>query len=141
VMLLRRMGGGAGGGTGPSTSMTPRARRGIPCARCGIPCALCGIPCARCGIPCARCGLPSAYGEGMPQRSALIDLHTHSWSSDGTEPPGEVVRRAAQAGLGTVALTDHDVTAGWAEADEAGREHGVVVVPGIEISCSWRGIS
>lgn len=76
----------------------------------------------------------------MPQRS-VIDLHTHSWCSDGTEPPAEVVRQAAQAGVGTVALTDHDVTVGWDEADRAGQEHGVVVVPGIEISCSWQGVS
>lgn len=77
----------------------------------------------------------------MPQRSAVIDLHTHSWCSDGTEPPAELVRQAGRAGVGTVALTDHDVTTGWDEAGAAGREHGVVVVPGIEISCSWRGIS
>ncbi len=72
---------------------------------------------------------------------AVIDLHTHSTHSDGTEPPGTVVRQAAAAGLDVVALTDHDVTTGWAEADRAGQEAGVVVVPGIEVSCSWRGIS
>lgn len=82
----------------------------------------------------------TTYGGGMPHRS-VIDLHTHSWCSDGTEPPAEVIRRAALAGVGTVALTDHDVTSGWAEADRAGQVHGVVVVPGIEISCSWRYIS
>lgn len=73
--------------------------------------------------------------------TAVVDLHTHSTHSDGTEPPGTVVRRAAQAGVDVVALTDHDVTTGWAEADAAGRETGVLVVPGIEVSCSWRGIS
>lgn len=72
---------------------------------------------------------------------AVIDLHTHSLHSDGTEPPGTVVRAAAEAGVDVVALTDHDVVSGWAEADAAGREAGVVVVPGIEMSCSWRGIS
>lgn len=77
----------------------------------------------------------------MPRRAPGIDLHTHSWCSDGTEPPAEVVAQAAQAGLGTIALTDHDVVTGWLEADRAGQEHGIVVVPGIEISCSWRGIS
>ena len=76
-----------------------------------------------------------------PHPDAVIDLHTHSTHSDGTEPPGTVVRQAAEAGLDVVALTDHDVTTGWAEADLAGREAGVVVVPGIEVSCSWRGIS
>lgn len=74
-------------------------------------------------------------------RRPSIDLHTHSWCSDGSEPPAHVVRQAAAAGLTTVALTDHDVVSGWVEADRAGSEHGVVVVPGVEISCSWRGIS
>lgn len=72
---------------------------------------------------------------------AVIDLHTHSLHSDGTEPPRTLVGKAAAAGVDVVALTDHDVVTGWAEADEAGREVGVVVVPGIEVSCSWRGIS
>ncbi|AXH97651.1 PHP domain-containing protein [Ornithinimicrobium avium] len=77
----------------------------------------------------------------FPDPDAVVDLHTHSCHSDGTEPPGTVVRRAAAAGLDVVALTDHDVATGWDEADRAGREAGVVVVPGIEVSCSWRGIS
>lgn len=76
-----------------------------------------------------------------PVSSARIDLHTHSVVSDGTEPPEEVVGGAAAAGLDVVALTDHDTVAGWSEADRAGRQHGLVVVPGVEISCSWRGIS
>lgn len=71
----------------------------------------------------------------------VIDLHTHSNASDGTEAPAEVVRQAALAGIDVLGLTDHDVTTGWAEADAAGREHGVLVVPGIEVSCSWYGIS
>lgn len=76
-----------------------------------------------------------------PAPGARIDLHTHSDRSDGTEPPAVLVREAAAAGLDVVALTDHDGVSGWGEADRAGREHGVVVVPGVEISCSWRGIS
>lgn len=72
---------------------------------------------------------------------ARIDLHTHSWHSDGSEPPAVLVEQAARAGLDVVALTDHDVAAGWDEADEAGQRHGLVVVPGIEVSCSWRRIS
>lgn len=72
---------------------------------------------------------------------SVVDLHTHSLCSDGRDAPGDVVRAAAAAGVDVMALTDHDVVAGWAEADRAGREHGVCVVPGIEVSCSWRGIS
>lgn len=66
---------------------------------------------------------------------ARYDLHTHSIESDGTEPPAEVVRAAARAGLDGLALTDHDTTAGWADAAEAAHAEGVLVVPGMEMSC------
>ena len=71
-----------------------------------------------------------------------IDLHTHSTASDGTEAPAVVVAQAVAAGLDTVALTDHDTTLGWAEASDAARRHGIVLVPGIEVSCSrrWQSI-
>jgi hypothetical protein len=65
-----------------------------------------------------------------------IDLHVHSTASDGTQPPAEVVAVAAAAGLHTVALTDHDTTAGWAEAAEAARRLRVTLVPGSEISAA-----
>ncbi len=70
-----------------------------------------------------------------------IDLHTHSSVSDGTESPGELVASAAAAGLDVVALTDHDTTAGWAEASDAGRRLGVALVPGTEVSALSRGVS
>lgn len=70
-----------------------------------------------------------------------IDLHTHSSCSDGTLPPAEVVRLAAEAGLEVVALTDHDTTEGLAEAREAGAELGIEVVPGIELSAEHEGRS
>ena len=70
-----------------------------------------------------------------------IDLHTHSYVSDGTQPPGDVVASAAQAGLDVVALTDHDTTAGWEEATAAAVRHGIGLVRGIEISCASDGIS
>ncbi len=71
-----------------------------------------------------------------------IDLHTHSFASDGTDAPAEVVRQAAAAGLDVVALTDHDTTRGWAEAAQAAPAVGIALVRGIEISCSAaRGIS
>lgn len=63
-----------------------------------------------------------------------VDLHTHSSVSDGTETPAELVRAAAVAGLGTIALTDHDSVAGWSEAAVAAVEAGVTVVPGMELS-------
>ncbi len=66
----------------------------------------------------------------------LIDLHTHSSVSDGTETPAELMATARAAGLDVVALTDHDTTAGWAAA-AAARPPGLTVVPGMELSCRW----
>jgi predicted metal-dependent phosphoesterase TrpH len=68
-----------------------------------------------------------------------IDLHTHSDRSDGTTPPGDLVRAARQAGLDVVALTDHDTAAGWPEAAEAALEVGITLVRGMEISCKHAG--
>lgn len=70
-----------------------------------------------------------------------IDLHTHSNRSDGTDSPADLVRKAADAGLDVVALTDHDSTAGWAEADEAADEVGIRLVHGVEISARYLGCS
>jgi predicted metal-dependent phosphoesterase TrpH len=68
-------------------------------------------------------------------RSAgLIDLHTHSSVSDGTETPTQLIRAAVEAGLGTVAITDHDSTAGWQEAFTAAAGTGLRVIPGMELS-------
>jgi len=65
------------------------------------------------------------------------DLHVHSSASDGTDPPAEVMRRAAQAGLDVVALTDHDTVAGHAEARAAAGR--LSLLPGMELSCKAGG--
>jgi len=69
-----------------------------------------------------------------------IDLHVHSSASDGTDPPAEVGRRAAAAGLDVVALTDHDTMAGIAPA-AAALPPGLTLVPGLELSCLDNGRS
>ena len=66
-----------------------------------------------------------------------IDLHTHSAVSDGTETPTQLIRAAVAAGLGTVALTDHDSTAGWQEAFTAAEGTGLTVIPGMELSTNY----
>jgi hypothetical protein len=66
--------------------------------------------------------------------SVRIDLHAHTTASDGTDSPAELVRAAVEAGLDVVAVTDHDTTAGWAEAFAA-RPAGLTIVPGLEMSC------
>ena len=66
-----------------------------------------------------------------------IDLHTHSSVSDGTESPTELIAAALAAGLGTVALTDHDSTSGWAEAFAAASGTGLTIIPGMELSTNY----
>ncbi|MGQ9920546.1 MAG: PHP domain-containing protein [Desulfobacca sp.] len=64
----------------------------------------------------------------------IVDLHVHSTASDGSLTPRQVVAAAKAQGLRALALTDHDTIDGLAEALAAGRELGVEVIPGIEIS-------
>ncbi|WP_151734767.1 PHP domain-containing protein [Paenibacillus tengchongensis] len=68
------------------------------------------------------------------ESSGGCDLHTHTSASDGKQPPAENVRLAWEKGLEAVAITDHDTVSGVAEAVEAGRQYGITVVPGVEIS-------
>lgn len=65
----------------------------------------------------------------------MIDLHTHSTVSDGSESPARVVALAAEAGCRALALTDHDTVAGLPEAGEAATAAGIRLVPGCELSC------
>ena len=67
-----------------------------------------------------------------------IDLHVHSTYSDGTDTPSELVEKAAQIGLSAFALTDHDTTAGFAEAFEAQKKYAgsLRIIPGVEISAN-----
>lgn len=64
----------------------------------------------------------------------MIDLHTHSTASDGTDSPLELLNRAAELGLQALAITDHDTLAGSDEAVHAARAAGLEFVRGVEIS-------
>ena len=63
-----------------------------------------------------------------------LDLHAHTTASDGDHSPTQLVQHAHEIGLTALAVTDHDTTAGVAEALEAGKRFGVEIVPGIELS-------
>ena len=64
----------------------------------------------------------------------MIDLHTHSNFSDGTDSPAQLINKALATGITTIALTDHDSVAGIAQAQSALRP-GISLVAGAEISC------
>lgn len=72
---------------------------------------------------------------------ARVDLHLHSTASDGTLTPAAVVRRAAEAGLAGLSLTDHDTTAGIDEARGEAQRRGVAFVVGAELSANEPGSS
>jgi predicted metal-dependent phosphoesterase TrpH len=69
----------------------------------------------------------------------LVDFHTHSHFSDGVLAPTQLVERARGRGVSTLALTDHDTTAGLDEARKACAAADIRFVPGVELSASWRG--
>src|SRR5580704_3551794 len=71
----------------------------------------------------------------------MIDLHTHSTCSDGTDPPERIPELAAAAGCTAVALTDHDTLAGLDAARRRADVLGVALVPGCEVSCAFRDTS
>ena len=64
----------------------------------------------------------------------MIDLHTHTTASDGTDSPFALVKKALATGVTTLGITDHDSTAGWAEAVTAIQPQ-IQLVLGAEISC------
>lgn len=68
-----------------------------------------------------------------------VDLHSHTTASDGLLSPTEVVRLARQKGLAAVAITDHDIVSGIDEAIVEGKNLGVEVIPGVELSTLWNG--
>ena len=71
----------------------------------------------------------------------MIDLHTHSNCSDGTDPPERIPELAAAAGCAAVALTDHDTLAGVELARARADELGIELVAGCEVSCRFRAAS
>jgi len=75
--------------------------------------------------------------DSLPE--TLVDFHTHSHFSDGVLPPAQLVERARGRGVSLMALTDHDTTAGLAEARAACEAAAIRFVPGVELSATWRG--
>ena len=67
-----------------------------------------------------------------------VDLHTHTSYSDGLDSPTQLVAKAAQQGLHSIAITDHDILAALPEAQQAGCDCGVEVLVGIELTVQYQ---
>ncbi len=68
-----------------------------------------------------------------------IDLHTHTSYSDGKLHPEELVKLYAEQGFDILAITDHDNIDAFKPAMKAAREHGIELIPGVEISTLFQG--
>ncbi|WP_027399530.1 PHP domain-containing protein [Anaerovorax odorimutans] len=66
----------------------------------------------------------------------MVDFHLHTYYSDGSMSPRDLVYRAKKQNTDIIAITDHDGLKGINEAIEAGKEFGVKVIPGIEFSAA-----
>ena len=69
----------------------------------------------------------------------LADLHIHTYYSDSTSSPEEVVEEAIKNGLSCIAITDHDIVDGYAPALKAAQGRDLEVIPGIELSAEFEG--
>jgi hypothetical protein len=70
----------------------------------------------------------------------FADLHTHTYHSDGTRSPKEVVDVARAHAIEILAISDHDNTAAYFEIKPYADSVGVTLVPAIELSCEWNGV-
>lgn len=69
----------------------------------------------------------------------LVDLHMHSYYSDGTMSPKEIVQAAKDAGVGVISITDHNRLDSWEELQEEALKEGIVAIRGVEIDCKFEG--
>ena len=67
----------------------------------------------------------------------MIDLHCHSYFSDGTFSPEEIVIKAKKRGLRAIALTDHDTIDGLEEFQQAGQKYHIETITGIEFAAQY----
>lgn len=96
-----------------------------------------------CGVGRGAAGRTASglYAGAVSPARLVIDPHTHSTASDGTDSPSELLAAARDAGIDILGITDHDTVAGWHEAVAAARRLGIGLIRGIEISTTHDGAS
>ena len=72
----------------------------------------------------------------MPALSS-VDLHLHTYFSDGRASPQELVDHAASIGMQTIAITDHDNCRGTRQARPVAEQLGLTLIPAVELTCRW----
>src|ERR1051325_9911994 len=70
----------------------------------------------------------------------FADLHLHTYHSDGTRSPREVIDLAREHGLDIIAISDHDQLAAYFEVKRYAEERGITLIPGVELSCAVDGV-
>jgi len=70
-----------------------------------------------------------------------FDLHIHTTASDGAFSPTEIVKKALEANLEAISITDHDTIDGIKEAEEEAEKYGIIVIPGVELSTKYKNTS
>ncbi len=78
-----------------------------------------------------------SYKPETCEELPFSDLHCHSCFSDGELTPAELLKGAADKGVGVFAITDHDTVVGVAELKSAAPEYGILAVAGTELTCQW----
>src|SRR3954465_16072550 len=73
-------------------------------------------------------------------RLRFADLHTHTYHSDGTRSPAEVVNVALAHGIEILAISDHDNLAAYFEIKTYADSKGVTLIPATELSCAYEGV-
>jgi predicted metal-dependent phosphoesterase TrpH len=71
----------------------------------------------------------------------IADLHTHSYYSDGTMSPAEILEAASNNGVGLIAITDHDMLDGSVELMKIKDKYGIKCISGVEIDTIYKGLN
>jgi hypothetical protein len=94
-----------------------------------------------------ECFIPSYNGAAWHAQKVKnviaatpIDLHMHTYYSDGRPSPQALIAEAARIGLTTIAITDHDNARGSREARPLAEAAGITLIPAVEVTCAWEGV-
>jgi glyoxylase-like metal-dependent hydrolase (beta-lactamase superfamily II)/predicted metal-dependent phosphoesterase TrpH len=77
-------------------------------------------------------------GGALIPADAAVDLHLHTWASDGAWAPRDLIDHLVERNFRVAAVSDHDTQRSVAEAVAYGAERGLIVIPAVEVTTSWQ---